>query len=146
MPVGLAIMSATARSRSHVTRQYNGWTGPNPHGYTTGQQIHSQFEGAFVSANIHCPRCMPKKNDAAPSYRRRYFRRLRRLPTPHRYLRRKGLPTRERREDSWDAGSAESRDFTIERLAAGASMLRDMIYTAWIDSAQPVVPDSYSGK
>ena len=30
-------------------------------------------------------------------------------------------------------------------LAAGASMLRDMIYTAWIDSAQPV-PDPYAGK
>jgi hypothetical protein len=43
------------------------------------------------------------------------------------------------------AGSAESREFTAERLAAGASMLRDMIYTAWVDSAQPVV-DPYAGK
>ncbi|MGB6695578.1 MAG: nuclease, partial [Terracidiphilus sp.] len=43
------------------------------------------------------------------------------------------------------AGTAESRDFTAERLAAGASMLRDMIYTAWIDSAQPE-PDPYAGK
>jgi len=43
------------------------------------------------------------------------------------------------------AGSAESRDFTAERLAAGASMLRDMIYTAWIESAKPV-PDPYAGK
>jgi hypothetical protein len=43
------------------------------------------------------------------------------------------------------AGSAESREFTADRLAAGASMLRDMIYTAWVDSAQPVV-DPYAGK
>jgi hypothetical protein len=43
------------------------------------------------------------------------------------------------------AGTAESRDFTAERIAAGASMLRDMIYTAWIDSAQPV-NDPYAGK
>jgi hypothetical protein len=42
------------------------------------------------------------------------------------------------------AGSPESRDFTAERLAAGASMLRDMIYTAWVDSAQPV-PEHGSG-
>ena len=34
------------------------------------------------------------------------------------------------------AGSPESRDFTAERLAAGASMLRDMIYTAWVESAK----------
>jgi hypothetical protein len=43
------------------------------------------------------------------------------------------------------AGSAESRAFTAERLAAGASMLRDMIVTAWVDSAQ-AVPDPYAGK
>jgi len=43
------------------------------------------------------------------------------------------------------AGSAESREFTAARLAAGASMLRDMILTAWVDSAQPV-PDPYAGK
>jgi hypothetical protein len=41
------------------------------------------------------------------------------------------------------AGTAESREFTAERLAAGASMLRDMIYTAWVESAKPVV-DPYS--
>jgi hypothetical protein len=30
-------------------------------------------------------------------------------------------------------------------VAAGASMLRDMIYTAWIDSGIPV-QDPYAGK
>jgi hypothetical protein len=43
------------------------------------------------------------------------------------------------------AGSAESRAFTAERLAAGASMLRDMIYSAWQQSAIPVA-DPYAGK
>jgi hypothetical protein len=37
-------------------------------------------------------------------------------------------------------GTQESRDFTSERLAAGASMLRDMIYSAWLQSANPVPP------
>jgi hypothetical protein len=36
------------------------------------------------------------------------------------------------------AGTAESRRFTAERLAAGASMFRDLIYTAWVESAEPV--------
>ena len=35
------------------------------------------------------------------------------------------------------AGSQESRDFTADRLAAGTSMLRDMIYTAWLRSGDP---------
>jgi len=43
------------------------------------------------------------------------------------------------------AGTPESREFTADRLAAGASMLRDMIYTAWLESAK-VVPDPYAGK
>jgi hypothetical protein len=42
-------------------------------------------------------------------------------------------------------GSPESREFTAERLGAGASMLRDMIYTAWLESAKPVA-DPYAGK
>ncbi len=43
-------------------------------------------------------------------------------------------------------GTQESRDFTADRLAAGASMLRDMIYSAWLQSGIPV-PDPYaSGK
>jgi hypothetical protein len=43
------------------------------------------------------------------------------------------------------AGTAESREFTAERLAAGASMLRDMIYTAWLESGKPVA-DRYAGQ
>jgi hypothetical protein len=43
------------------------------------------------------------------------------------------------------AGTPESRAFTAERLAAGASMLRDMIYTAWLESAKPVA-DPFAGK
>ncbi len=44
----------------HVTVNYNGWTGPNPHGYTTEHQIHHQFEGPFVAANIHAPEVQAK--------------------------------------------------------------------------------------
>jgi hypothetical protein len=36
------------------------------------------------------------------------------------------------------AGTAEARQFTAARLAAGASELRDMIVTAWQQSAKPV--------
>jgi len=42
------------------------------------------------------------------------------------------------------AGTPESRGFTAARLAAGASMLRDMIYTAWIDSGKPVPQPNYT--
>jgi len=127
----------------HVTVQYNGWTGPNPHGYTTDHLIHAQFESAFVTANIHAPEVQSKMTptkllegdmfDDFMTYLRHtasYVEKVYQLDKAGGFI---------------GAGTQESRDFTAERLAAGASMLRDMIYTAWIDSAQPV-PDPYAGK
>ncbi len=43
----------------HTTIQYNGWTGPNPNGYTTEHKIHALFESEFVAANV-------KAGDVAP--------------------------------------------------------------------------------
>jgi hypothetical protein len=34
--------------------------------------------------------------------------------------------------------SAEDKAFTVERLTAGARMLRDIWWTAWVTSGQPV--------
>ena len=36
------------------------------------------------------------------------------------------------------AGTPEGKQFTEERLAAGAIELRDLIYTAWVRSADPI--------
>jgi len=126
----------------HVTVNYNGWTGPNPNGYTTGHQIHHLFEGPFVAANIHAPEVQAKMTpvkliqgdmfDAYVAYLRHtatYVEKVYQFDKLGGFI---------------GAGTPESRDFTAARLADGASMLRDMIYTAWIDSAQPV-PDAHAG-
>jgi len=127
----------------HVTVNYNGWVGPNPNGYTTLHTIHHIFEGPFVAANIHAAEVQAKMTpvkaidgdmfDAYVAYLRHsatYVEKVYQL---------------EKAGGFTNEGTAESRDFAAERLAAGASMLRDMIYTAWVDSAQPV-PDPYAGK
>jgi S1/P1 Nuclease len=127
----------------HVTVQYNGWTGPNPNGYTTEHNIHSQFESPFVAANIHAadvtPKMTPVKAIEGDMFEA-YVAYLRHTAT---YVEK--VYQLEKAGGFVGSGTAESRDFTAERLAAGASMLRDMIYTAWIDSAQPV-PDPHAGK
>lgn len=127
----------------HTTVQYNGWTGPNPHGYTTSHQIHWQFEGPFVGANIRAPAV--KAGMTAPRVLEGdmfddYVAYLRHTATC--------VETVYQLEKSGGfvgAGTPRSRAFTASRLAAGASMLRDMIYTAWVDSAKPVA-DPYAGK
>ena len=120
----------------HTSIQYNGWVGPNPNGYTTEHQIHWQFEGPFIGANLHAADVEPKM--AAPhaidgDMFDAYMAYLRHSAT---FV--EQVYQLEKAGGFVGAGSAASRDFAAQRLAAGASMLRDMIYTAWIDSAQPV--------
>ena len=127
----------------HTTDKYNGWVGPNPNGYTTAHQIHWQFEGPFVAANEH--EAEVRARMTAPQaidgdIFSSYVAYLRHSAT---YVER--VYQLDKAGGFAGAGSAESRDFTADRLAAGASMLRDMIYTAWVDSAKPV-PDPYAGK
>jgi hypothetical protein len=128
----------------HVTVQYNGWTGPNPNGYTTSHQIHHQFEGPFVAANIHPPDVQAKMTPPKQSFRATCSTPTLPICATRPLTSRRSISSI-RPAGSCGAGTQESRDFTAARLAAGASMLRDMIYTAWIDSAQPV-PDPYAGK
>jgi TonB family protein len=119
----------------HVTVNYNGWTGPNPNGYTTEHGIHSRFESAFVAANIKPASVQPLMTPLHPigdewsdylAYLRHtatLVEKLYQLDKDHAFE---------------GAGTEESRQFTAERLAAGASMLRDMIEAAWTKSADPV--------
>jgi hypothetical protein len=127
----------------HVTVQYNGWVGPNPNGYTTAHTIHGQFESAFVTANLAA---LPVQSKMTPAHAIEgdlfdaYVAYLRQSAT---YI--EQVYKLEKAGGFVGAGSAESRDFTAERLAAGASMLRDMILTAWVESAKPV-PDLHPAK
>ena len=122
----------------HVTVNYDGWVvGDNPNGYTTQKGIHALFESTFVAANIKAAAVSPLMT--GPQV----------LTDPFTdyvaYLRRSGtqierLYQLEKAHGFEGAGTTESREFTEARLAAAASMLRDMIYTAWLESAKPV-PD-----
>ena len=127
----------------HTTIQYNGWVGPNPHGYTTGHKIHWQFEGPFVAANLREPEVRAKMTPLRPidgDIFDAYVAYLRHSAT---YVEK--VYQLEKVGGFVGKGTPESRGFTAERLAAGASMLRDMIYTAWLESAKPV-PDPYAAK
>jgi hypothetical protein len=119
----------------HTTIQYNGWTGSNPNGYTTEHTIHSQFESAFVSANIRPGDVQPRMTPLHPvgdewddymAYLRHtnsLVERVYQLDKDHGFD---------------GAGTPAAKQFTEKRLAAGASMLRDLIVAAWVKSAEPV--------
>jgi S1/P1 Nuclease len=127
----------------HTTIQYNGWVGPNPNGYTTEHKIHSQFETSFVEANIHEADVRAKMTEPKAIDGDLFDAYVAYLRNTNTYVEK--VYQLEKASGFTGAGSAESREFTAERLAAGASMLRDMIYTAWVESAKPV-NDPYAGK
>ena len=125
----------------HTSVNYNGWTGSNPSGYTTDHTIHWKMEGEFVAANqkeLNFAGLVPAE--------------ARKLANPFEdyliYLHKSNGYVEEvyRLEKAGGfegAGTPTSRQFIEQRMAAGAEMLRDLWYTAWIDSAvdpPPYVP------
>ncbi len=118
----------------HTTIQYNGWVGPNPNGYTTQHSIHSQFETAYVAANITdkdfsgLVKAPERIDDPFAGYVA-YLRNSNSLVENVYSLEKAGGFT--------GKGSPAALDFTTHRLAAGSQMLLDLWYTAWIESAVP---------
>ena len=126
----------------HTTIQYNGWVGPNPHGYTTDHRIHAQFETAFVHANVKPADVAPLVATAKPTVLKDvfadyliYLRHSNSLVEQTYQLDKQGAFT--------GAGTPAGKAFVDQQLAAGAIELRNMIYTAWVKSAEPL--PAYSG-
>jgi hypothetical protein len=125
----------------HTTIQYNGWTGPNPNGYTTEHKIHALFESVYVSANVRASDVaplIPAKpvviGDIFVDYMA-YLRHTNSLVEKTYQLEKAGTFA--------GTGTPAGKEFVDERLAAGATELRDLIYSAWVKSAEPLPPRNY---
>ena len=121
----------------HTSIQYNGWVGPNPNGYTTEHHIHAQFETAFVHDNVRPGDFAPLVAAAKPvvlgdvfNDYMAYLRHSNSLVQQTYELDKTGAFT--------GAGTPAGKAFVDQQLAAGAIELRNMIYTAWVKSADPV--------
>lgn len=121
----------------HTTMQYNGWTGANPNGYTTEHKIHSEFESTYVGSNIKAEEiaalvaaAQPQHIDNQWDQFLEYLRHTQTFVEKTYKIEKAGGFT--------GAGTPEAKSFTQERLAAGAIELRDLIYSAWVHSADAV--------
>jgi hypothetical protein len=118
----------------HTTIHYNGWVGPNPNGYTTQHGIHAQFETAYVAANITArdfaemlknPERLEDPFAAYVTY----------LKDSHAQV--EAVYSLEKQGGFAGKGTPAAFKFTTARLAAGAQMLLNLWYTAWLESALP---------
>ncbi|MBV8730326.1 MAG: nuclease [Acidobacteriia bacterium] len=128
---------ADAAQPLHNSIHHDGWSGDNPKGYTRDPNIHGRFESRYVDlievTSADVVKYMGK--DA------RHLDDVWKATLDH------SLEARNSVEDVYrlDLGGAfekkestEARELVYKRLASGASFLRDLAYTAWIESAKPV--------
>lgn len=120
----------------HTSVHHNGWNAsyPNPRGYTTDRSFHSRFESRFVEATVSPddlipriaaePRRVEKVRDDVLAYLRASHSQLDRL-----------YQLEQQEPFSAENTSPAHREFTIQRLVAGAEMLRAMWWSAWLESS-----------
>jgi len=123
----------------HTSKHHNGWVGENPKGYTTDNRFHSRFESQFVQANVRLEdvrgamqqpaRVLPDLREAIISYLMVSFGELDRLYAMDKASRFQPETT-----------TPEQKAFAAARLAAGAEMLRDIWWTAWVTSERRTTP------
>jgi hypothetical protein len=121
----------------HVSVHFNGWGDyPNPNGYTMSKTIHAHFEGAFVRQNL--------RRDAAAAGVGPYVDCKCSIQEKARSLMLASLaqvaPLYALEKDGgFRKGNQRGIDFATARVALGAQFVRDMIYDAWLASADAPV-------
>jgi hypothetical protein len=134
----------------HVTTHFNGWGDyPNPKGYSTAR-LHGPFESDLVQATVRSPavaaRMTPFKSCNCPIEQRvgAYLAQTGTFVIPFYEMEKAG---------GLQPGDPRGTAMATERMAAGASELRDLVVEAWRASAnvkigwRPVaVQDVLSGK
>ena len=128
---------ADAAQPLHNSRHHDGWSGPNPRGYTRDPEIHGRFETTYVDL------IQTSEADVAQYVRKE----AKYLDDPWTAILDHMLEARNSVEDVYrvdlrggfkNASDREARELVYRRLASGASFLRDLAYTAWMESAKPV--------
>ncbi|MHB1224619.1 MAG: phospholipase C/P1 nuclease family protein [Gemmatimonadaceae bacterium] len=124
---------ADAANPHHTTIHHNGWVGDNPKGYTTDRTMHGRFESEYVRTHMTMADLVPLVPPAARMLVPFQDSLLAYLDRSHGQLDR--LYTLDRQQP-WGAATvgADHEQFTAERMADGARMLRDIWFTAWVTS------------
>jgi hypothetical protein len=127
-----------AANPHHSTIHFNGWSegAPNPNGYTTDRNFHARFESDFVRRFVRyedvASRVSRDARSVAGGARAAVMDHVHgsnaQVETLYRLDKEIGF-----RPDG--PAHPETRAFAADRLAVGAAMLRDLWWSAWLESA-----------
>jgi hypothetical protein len=125
---------ADCSNPAHTTIHHNGWVGPNPNGFATDKRFHSRFESEFVQSRVVASDVSPLANAKPRAFDSIRPAVLAYLEESHAELERLYSLDKQVAFDAKNE-SPEHKRFAAQRLAAGATMLRDLWWTAWVTSA-----------
>jgi len=128
---------ADAAQPLHNSIHHDGWSGVDPKGYTRDPMIHGRFESQYLDLIGVTEEDVVKYMRPEP----RLLDNVWKAVLDH-SLEARGFTEDVYRLDLRGAfvkkDDAEARELVCKRLAAGAGFLRDLAYTAWVESAKPV--------
>lgn len=120
----------------HDTIHHDGWQGDNPHDYTRDPRVHGRFESQFVDLiGLTDAELLPEMKN------------IRVLDDPfaailHHLddasLHVEAIYQMDKRNAFSDPKNAEASTLVKAQLAKAAARLRDLTYTAWVKSTEPV--------
>lgn len=125
--------AADASNPLHTTVHHDGWTGDNLNGYATDRGTHDRIETEYVKAQVTAGELLPLMGNPV------VFDDLRTAvwdytKASHALVERLYQIDGEARFDR-ETTAAANKAFIAGRLAAGATMLRDLWWTVWVTSA-----------
>lgn len=119
----------------HDSIHHDGWVGPNPNGYTRDGSIHVRFESDFVDllkvdsedlfGLVGPPQLLPDPFEAI----------LQHLDRAATHL--EEVYRLDKQGAFKDKSNEAAKDLVQKQLAAAGQLLRDLAYTAWIESSRP---------
>jgi hypothetical protein len=119
--------------------EYDGWIGDNPKGYTREPGIHWKFENTFVDAmdlsdrdiQARIPPNATRVADPFTAMLDHLARSHARVEQIYALEQRKALDSRD---------SREARELVYTCTSDAATLVRNLVYTAWVTSAAPAPP------
>lgn len=119
----------------HATIHYNGWdkNTPNPNGYTTDNTFHGRFESEYVGSHIVITDLLPSINPSPRLIENPRAEIIAYLKNSNTLVERLYQLDKQAKFDKTTT-APENKQFAIDRLVAGAEMLRALWWTAWMKS------------
>jgi hypothetical protein len=120
----------------HDTIHHDGWQGDNPHDYTRDPRIHGRFESQFVDLiGLTDGELLPEMQKVKvlddP-----FAAILHHLDDASLHV--EAIYQMDKRNAFSDSKNAEASTLVKAQLAKAAALLRDLTYTAWVKSTEPV--------